>query len=234
MSNRDRQLNKRRFLGFLFLCSFIFFTWLIHVPLIGNIATAQTADISRQVEQGVKSYEAGDIRGAIETWEKALDAYKKVNNAKNAAVVSENLARAYQQLGDTKEAIAFFNEAITHYSAVKDLRQVGRMLTELAQTYNNQGQVRKAISLLCSNKFDIKSDKKQPCETNSALQLALTNKDSRTEVAAFGILGEALRLLGNYNLAIQYLEDAAKVKDSGYEILINNSLGNVHTNLGQL
>ncbi|WP_320073147.1 CHAT domain-containing protein [Nostoc sp. MG11] len=234
MSNRDRQLNKRRFLGFLFLCSLIFFTWLNHAPLMANIVTSQNTDISQQVEQGVKSYEAGDIWGAIETWQKALDAYKKANNAKNAAVVSENLARAYQQLGDTKEAIAFFNEAITYYSEAKDLRQVGRMLTDLAQTYNNQGQARKAISLLCSNKFDIKSDTKQPCESNSALQIALTNKDSRTEVAALGILGEALRLVGNYDLAIQYLEDAAKVKDSGYAILINNSLGNVHVNLGQL
>nr|WP_225225682.1 CHAT domain-containing protein [Komarekiella delphini-convector] len=227
-------MNKRRFLGFLFLCSFILFTWLSHVPLRGNIATAQTADISQQVQQGVKSYEAGDIRGAIETWQKALDTYKKANNPKNAAVVSENLARAYQKLGDTKEAIAFFNEAITHYSAAKDLRQVGRMLTELAQIFNNQGQARKAISLLCNNKFDTKLNKKQPCEANSALQIALTNKDSHTEIAALGILGEALRLLGNYNLAIQYLVDAAKVKDSGYETLINNSLGNVYINLGQL
>jgi CHAT domain-containing protein len=199
-----------------------------------NIATAQTADISQQVQQGVKSYEAGDIRGAIETWKKALDTYKKANNTKNAAIVSENIARAYQKLGDTKEAIAFFNEAITYYSAAKDLRQVGRMLTELAQTYNYQGQARKAISLLCGNKFDIKSDKKQPCEANSALQIALTNKDSHTEVAALGILGETLRLVGNYDLAIQYLDDAAKVKDSGYETLINNSLGNVHINLGQI
>ncbi|MEH2183125.1 hypothetical protein [Nostoc sp.] len=71
-----------------------------------NIATAQTADISQQVEQGVKNYKAGDIRGAIETWQKALNAYKKDNNAKNAAIVSENLARAYRQLNDTKEAIA--------------------------------------------------------------------------------------------------------------------------------
>ncbi|MEH2144232.1 CHAT domain-containing tetratricopeptide repeat protein [Nostoc sp.] len=234
MVNRDRQLNKRRFLGFVFLCSFIFFTWFTHVPLMRNIATAQTADISQQVEQGVKSYEAGDIRGAIETWQKALDAYKKADNAKNAAIVSENLARAYQQLDDTKEAIAFFNEAITYYGAAKNLLQVGRILTELAQTYNNQGQARKAISLLCSNKFDIKSDKKQHCEANSALQIAFTNKDSHTEVVGFGILGEALRLVGNYDLAIQYLEDAAKVKDSGYEILINNSLGNVYVNLGQL
>lgn len=234
MSNCDCQLNKRRFLGFLFLCSFIFFTWFTHVPLMRNIVTAQTADISQQVEQGVKSYEAGDIRGAIETCQKALDAYKKADNAKNAAIVSENLARAYQQLDDTKEAIAFFNEAITYYGAAKNLPQVGRILTELAQTYNNQGQATKAISLLCSNKFDIKSDKKQPCEVNSALQIAFTNKDSHTEVAGLGILGEALRLVGNYDLAIQYLEDAAKVKDSGYEILINNSLGNVYVNLGQL
>ncbi|WP_334959843.1 CHAT domain-containing protein [Nostoc sp.] len=199
-----------------------------------NIATAQTADISQQVEQGVKSYEAGDIRGAIETWQKTLDAYKKADNAKNAAVVSENLARAYQQLDDTKAAIAFFNEAITYYGAAKNLPQVGRILTEVAQTYNNQGQATKAISLLCSNKFDIKSDKKQPCEANSGLQIAFTNKDSHTEVAGLGILGEALRLVGNYDLAIQYLEDASKVKDSRYEILINNSLGNVYVNLGQL
>ncbi|MGV0107518.1 CHAT domain-containing protein [Nostoc sp. DSM 114160] len=234
MSNRDRQFNKRRFLGFLFLCSLIFFTWLTHLPLMANIATSQNTDISQQVEQGVKSYEAGDIRGAIETWQKALETYKKAHNVQNAAIVSENLARAYRQLGDIKEAIAFFNEAITHYSAAKDLRQVGRMLTEVAQTYNNQGQVRKAISLLCSNKFDIKSDKKQPCDANSALQIALKNKDRHTEVAALGILGEALRLVGSYDLAIQYLEYAAKVEDSGYEILINNSLGNVHINLGQL
>jgi len=224
---------KRRFLGFLFLCSFIFFTWLSHVPVM-EVATAQTIDISQQVQQGVKNYEAGNYQDAITTWQKALDAYKKTNNVKNAAIVSENLARGYQQLGDTKEAIAFFNEAITYYNAAKDLAQVGQVLTELAQIYNNQGQIGKAISLLCSQKFDSKSDKKQICEADSALQIARTNKASHTEVAALGILGEALRLVGNYNLAIQYLEDAAKVKNSGYESLINNSLGNVYVNRGQL
>jgi CHAT domain-containing protein len=235
-SLHERKSNQRRFLGFIFLCSFIFFSWLSHVPLMANIATPQTADMSQQVQQGVKSYEAGNFQDAITIWQQALDTYKKANNVKNAAVVSENLARAYRQLGDNKNAIASFDAAINYYGAAKDMRQVGKMLTELAQTYNSQGQIGKAISLLCGDKSNSNQDsnKKQICAANSALEIARANKDSSTEASALGILGEALRSQGNYDRAIQYLEAAKKVPNSGYENLINNSLGNTHANRGQL
>ncbi|NJR17501.1 MAG: tetratricopeptide repeat protein [Calothrix sp. CSU_2_0] len=229
-----RQLYKRRFLEFVFLCSFIFFTWLSHVTFTASIATAQTPDISQQVQQGVKSYEVGNYQDAVTIWQKALDIYKKANNVKNAAVVSENIARAYRQLGDNKNEIGFFNAAINYYTAGKDVRQVGKVTVELAQTYNNQGQIGKAIALLCRKKPDDKSNQQRSCEANSALGVARANKDSSTEVAALGILGEALRSQGNYNLAIEYLEAAKKVPNSGYEGLINNSLGNTHANRGQL
>jgi CHAT domain-containing protein len=225
---------KRRFLGFVFLCSFIFFTWLSHVPFTANIATAQTPDVSQQVQQGVKNYEAGNFQDAVTIWQKALDTYKKANNVKNAAVVSENLARAYRQLGDRKNEIGFFNAAINYYGAAKDVRQQGKVTIELAQTYNNQGQIAKAIALVCGTKPDLQQNKQPICEANSALEIARTNKDGSTEVAALGILGEALRSQGNYNVAIEYLEAAKKVPNSGYEGLINNSLGNTHANRGQL
>ncbi|MBD2451594.1 CHAT domain-containing protein [Nostoc sp. FACHB-152] len=202
--------------------------------LFGQVVSAQSPNTNLLVEQGIKDYNAGNFFNAIKNWQEALNQYQ--NNPSATAVVNENLARAYQQIGENKAAIASLSAAIHDYSAVKNIQQVGRMKSELAQVYSNLGQPRKAIALLCGQ--IVEQSKNQlsqeiECTPESAEQIATKYNDKRGQVAALGILGEAYRLIGNYDQAIKYL-DAAQQVTPEYQFLVFNSLGNAYKSRGQL
>ena len=213
----------------------LFFTTLIIYLSFGQVVSAQVPNANTSVEQGIKDYNAGNFRNAIKHWQEALVSYK--NNPSGAAVISENLARAYQQLGENKEAIESLSVAIRDYGTVKNIQQVGRMKSELAQVYSNLGQPRKAIALLCGKLVEKPQSGTQPseeeCTQDSAKQIATVQNDKRGTVAALGSLGEAYRLIGNYDQAIKYLEAAQQVAPE-YKFLVLNSLGNAHENRAQL
>lgn len=204
---------------------------------LGNLVAAQTTNASQQVKRGIELYNIGNFLGAIDLWKAVLNEYKKTNNLASAGIVSENLARAYQQLGASQEEINEFTSAINYYRAAQDLQQVGRMQTELAQAYNNIGQARKAIALVCgeiAEKSSIGKPSKSDCKKheNTSVALAEKYKDNRGKVAALGVLGEAYRLLGEYEIAIYYLQEAQKNLQREFDVLLLNSLGNAYVSNG--
>jgi CHAT domain-containing protein/lipopolysaccharide biosynthesis regulator YciM len=226
-----QKLNRHIFIKVLFL------TTLLVCILFGQVVSAQTPNASTLVEQGIKDYKDGNFADAIKHWQEALNQYK--DNPSGAAVVNENLARAYQQTGQNKEAIASLSAAIRDYGAVENIQQVGRIKSELAQAYSNLGQPRRAIALLCgevakkSNNYENPLSREIKCIPESAIQIAAKYNDKRGQVAAWGILGEAYRLMGNYDQAIKYLHAGEKVSPE-YEPLVLNSLGNAYRSRAQL
>lgn len=210
-----------------FLCSLILCLWLgqfsasiIQVGL-GEVATAQSPNPSQKVQKGVELYQSGDYPGAIAQWETALSTFQTNDNQANLAIVQENLARAYGQIGQFDKAIPYWEQTINNYRQLGDVRQVGRMLIEQAQAYMQLGQNRRAISLLCGSQTE--------CLAGTALQIASQQKDSLGQVAALGSLGEAYRLRGDYDRAIEYLENAKQIDSSIYPFSVLNSLGNAYT-----
>lgn len=228
---QHQKLNRHQFLKVLFLAT------LGICLLFGQVVSAQTQNASVLVEQGIKDYDAGNFHNAVKHWQEALKQYK--NNPSGAAVVSENLARVYQQLGQNKEAIESLSAAIRDYGAVANMQQVGRMQSELAQVYSNLGQPRKAIALLCgklvekSKSYEKTASQEIECTPESAEQIATKYNDKRGKIAALGILGEAYRLIGNYNQAIKYLHATQQVSPE-YDFLVLNSLGNAYRSRAQL
>jgi CHAT domain-containing protein/outer membrane protein assembly factor BamD (BamD/ComL family) len=212
-----------RFIKVLFLTTFL--TYL----LFGQVVSAQTPNVTALVEQGIKDYNTGNFHNAVKHWEDALIKYK--NNPAATAVVNENLARAYQQIGENKAAIASLSAAIRDYGTVANIQQVGRMKSELAQVYSNLGQPRKAIALLCGQLVD--KSQEIECTPDSATQIATKYNDKSGQVAALGILGEAYRLIGNYDQAIKYLHVAQQLYPA-YDFLVLNSLGNAYKSRAQL
>ncbi|MBN3897744.1 MAG: CHAT domain-containing protein [Nostoc sp. NOS(2021)] len=226
-----QKLNRHRFIKVLFLAT------LGICLLFGQVVSAQTQNPSVLVEQGIKDYDAGNFANAEKHWQEALNQYK--NNPSDAAVVNENLGRVYQQLGENKAAIASLSAAIRDYAAVANIQQVGRMQSELAQVYSNLGQPRKAIALLCGQLVDKskisenQGSQERECTPESAEQIATKHNDKRGKIAALGILGEAYRLIGNYDQAIKYLHAAQQVSPE-YDFLVLNSLGNAYRSRAQL
>ncbi|AFY55532.1 hypothetical protein Riv7116_3054 [Rivularia sp. PCC 7116] len=222
-SRKYQKLNRNRFIKALF------FATLLLCLSFGQVVSAQTPNATSLVKRGVEDYNAGKYRSAVKYWQSAIKEYKK--NPSATAVVNENLGRAYQKLGEDKAAIESLSAAIRDYGAAKDIKQVGRMRTELAQVYSNLGQPRKAIALICG-KIASQGVDSIECQQESAKQIATQYNDESGKVAALGVLGDAYRLIGNYDRAIKYLNEAKKAAPENYLVL--NSLGNAYRNRAQL
>jgi tetratricopeptide (TPR) repeat protein len=241
MPSQHRRFYVRHVLVILFLTTLTICLWLNHVsfnPLQlrwGEVATAQSANPSQLVQQGIEQYKTGDVQGAIASWQTALTAYQSTNDRANEASVQEKLAIAYQQIGQFGEAIAYWKGAIANYRQVGDVVKLGRLLTELAQTYSRLGQNREAIALLCGA-----SEADEVClkSEGSALQIAQKFSDRQGEAAALGSLGEGYRLKGKYDRAIETLEASLKIvleiNPPVYHASVLNSLGNAYFSKAQL
>jgi CHAT domain-containing protein len=230
--------SRRQFLSVIFLTNLVLHLWLGSLlagesGLVVAVNASQLEATAALVQQGVDRYKTGQYREAIEVWQNALKEYKSSQNQVNVAIVLENLARAHQQLGETGAAMAYWEQTATAHRQLGNRQQVGRILTEQAQAYSDLGQPRQAISLLCNV-----ANTTQTCSSESALQIARTYQDLPTEAAALGSLGEAYRLMGDYNLAISVLQNGLKIadktKDSTYRAAVLNSLGNAYANRAQV
>jgi tetratricopeptide (TPR) repeat protein len=212
-------LNRQRCYKALFLCSLVLCLWFGTASKL----TAQAPDAAQQVQTGVNLYQAGQIPEAIAQWQQALDAYKKLENLNNQAIVLENLARATQQIGQTNDSLSYWTQAVKAYEQLGNLQQIGRSLTEQAQAHSRLGQYSEAIAILCGEPI---------CQAGSAVQIVQSLNDKKGEVAALGSLGDAYRLQGDSKNAIKTLEQALEIARSldntPYLIATLNSLGNTY------
>lgn len=229
----------RRFI-FHLACLLLFFSSLLGCIIANHplssaspqlIALTQAADATnapQQAKQGALHYQSGDYRGAIESWASALALYQKQNDLDNAALMQENVARAYQQTGQLDLALKTWQQTVEFYRQRGDRTKTERLLTEQAQTFSQLGQHRQAIALLCTPEPEAND-----CVADSALGIARSLKDTEGEVAALGSLGNAHRQRGDYERAITWLEQgvdiAETLEDQSYRAAILNSLGNTHT-----
>ncbi|MEY4519238.1 MAG: hypothetical protein RLZZ499_1837 [Cyanobacteriota bacterium] len=186
---------------------------------------------SQLVQQGVGLYRQGQIPAAIALWQTALKAYENDEQLTDQTVILENLARGYQKLGHNESALDYWQQTITNYRQLKNTRQLERSLTEQAQIYSRVGQHQQAISILCGTDT-------QKCLPESAITIAHQQHDQLGEAAAWGSLGEAYRLRGNYQSALGYLktswQQAQKINQPQLIISTLNSLGNTYSSLAQV
>ncbi|MDF5737415.1 MULTISPECIES: tetratricopeptide repeat protein [unclassified Nostoc] len=213
--------------------------WLAHPSLtighqgIAEIATAKSSALTQLVQEGLKLYQASDIQGAIKCWQKALSSDQEGDsNSAERINVLVYLSRAYQQVGKIPEAIAQLKQVIAYYRQTNEPIKVGRMITEQAQLYSSLGQHRRAVAILCGqNQINL------PCTQDSALEIARHHSDSLGEVAAWGSLGNAHRLQGEYEQAIQDFEGsyeiAQRINHQTYIGSSLNGLANTYASLAK-
>ena len=211
----------------LLLISFAVSLWLGH-PSSWRVAAAP-ANVDQLVQQGVKQYQSGDFPEAIQSWQTALNVDQRYDGEDRVTVL-KYLARAYQQVGRIDQAIAQMETVVAYYRQKKDTQQVERMLTEQAQLYSGLGQQRRSITILCGQGIS-------GCNKDSALETARRQRDSLGEVAALGSLGNAYRLQGEYERAIQYLEKsleiAKRIENRVYTASTLNGLANTYASLAK-
>ncbi len=224
----------RRVWGVLFMTTLTLCLWLAHPSLtigykgIAEIATAKSSALTELVQQGLELYQTGDIQGAIKSWQKALSSSQESSsNSAERISIFTYLVRAYQQVGQIPEAIAQLKQVIAYYRQTNEPIKVGRMLTEQAQLYSSLGQHRRAVAILCGqNQINL------PCTQDSALEIARRQSDHLGEIAAWGSLGNAHRLQGKYEQAIQDFEHsdeiAKRINNQTYIASSLNGLANTY------
>ncbi|MDZ8184924.1 MAG: CHAT domain-containing protein [Nostoc sp. ChiSLP02] len=228
----------RRIQALLFFTTLILCSWLAHPSLttghqvIAEIATEQSSDLTQWIQQGLKLYQAGDIQGAIESWQAALS--KRQGNSDSAEEINVRtyLARAYQQVGQISEAIAELKQVIAYYRQTRELIKVERMLTEQAQLYSSLGQYRRAVIILCGQ-----NQSNATCIPDSAIEIARQQSDYLGQVAAWGSMGNARRLQGQYEEAIEDFqrsyEIGKRIDNQTYILSTLNGLANTYVNLAK-
>ncbi|MGJ3248158.1 MAG: CHAT domain-containing protein [Elainellaceae cyanobacterium] len=235
----------RRLLGVLFLSSLFVCLWLGHIEprLFNQQAIAQQSEPSNSaselVRQGVERYQAGDFPAAIAHWESALETFQDQDNLDHQAIVLENLARAYRSTGQTTTALQYWERVANLHRQLGDVQHVGRMLTEQAQTHTSLGHYRQAIAILCgAPNSSPNSTSGNECTPNSSLEIASAVGDRSGEAAALGSLGDAYRLRGDYQQAIDYLqrtlELGREIENPIYQSSALNGLGNTYARLAQV
>jgi tetratricopeptide (TPR) repeat protein len=177
---------------------------LLHPPLAFSQQSPSLSP-THQVQQELDRYQAGDYLAAVSLWQSGLEQYRQVGNRNNQAIVLENLARAYQQLGQTEAEMIQWQKLLPLYRQQKDLASISCILAEQAQAYSRNGQPRKAIALLCN------PDAKNTCAQDSALHLARASQSREVETAVQVSLGNAYRLLGDFQSAIAALTSSLEL-----------------------
>ena len=246
----------RRLFGMLCVCTFLLAVGLSgfagRSPVLAQPSEQGVVDVTQLVQTGINRYQAGAYSAALEPWKVAYDAYEATQDLPALAIVSENLARAYQQMGQTATEIEYWDRSIATIQTLGDRPKLGRLMTEQAQAYSRLGQQRRAIAILCGG--DIEDDPSitdsgtviaidairevKTCVANSALQIAEIAEDKRGQVAALGSLGEAYRLTGEAEKALIYLEQGRAVSleigNPALQSATLNSLGNTVASLAQV
>ncbi len=196
-----------------------------YVNLFSHPVKAQTTNPTQLVNQGIQEYQQNNYQSAIAIWESALNL---TNNLDEKNVILENLARSYQQLNQSEVALNYWEDIIDNARKLNDIKKVGKAKTEQAQIYLSIGQNQQAIALLCGN-LEV-----EKCANNSALNIARQQEDLRGEIAVLGTLGEAYRLIGNYDQSIGILNEALSLSPNDYQASLHQTLGNVHIARGKL
>ena len=205
-------------------------------------SVARAVDAQQLVQTGVDRYQGGKFIEAIAPWLSAYTVYEAAQDSSALAIVSENLARAYQQMGQTSTELSYWERAITSTQKLGNAQKLGRLLTEQAQAYSRLGQHRRAIAILCgeltNEGFLVTDIESSICNPSSALTIAEVANDTVGQVAALGSLGEAYRLIGEVRAGASLLEQGVSIsRESDLPVLesaLLNSLGNASVSLAQV
>jgi CHAT domain-containing protein/uncharacterized protein HemY len=223
-------------------------------------AEKQLKEADRLLQEGVQKYETSQFRGALQSWEKALQIYQEIKNRQGEAASLDNLGSAYLSLGQYQKAIDLHEKSLVINREIVNRQGEAKVLNNLGNAYRSRGEYQTAIdyhqqSLDITRELDDRSGEAKVLnnlgnayqsrgEYQTAIDyhqqsLAITREldDRSGEAKALGNLGVDYHLLGQYQKAInyhqQFLEIAEKIGYLKGEADSLGNLGNVYQSLGQ-
>ena len=203
---------------------------------VGLVFTQLIADISKKLNEckntgnkdrerhgyfllGKVYYSLGDMKQAIQHYERFLRFEMEIKNKAKEAQVYTSLGIAHHTLGDFKRAIIYHQRHLDIAKELQDKAEEGRACGNLGNAHNNLGDFKQALKY-----------------HNQDLAIAKELKDSAAEGQAYCNIGNAYRRLGDFREAMenykQHLRIAQELKDRARVGRAWCNLGNVSLSLG--
>lgn len=112
--------------------------------------------VGKPIDEGSKAYNSGCLanaysdlgekRTAIKYHNEALEAYRRLKDKRNEAIVLGNIGNAYSDLGKKRKAIdEYYTPALEIHRAVGNRVSEGRVLGNIGNAYSDLGEKRKAL-----------------------------------------------------------------------------------------
>lgn len=169
-----------------------------------------SSSLEKALANGTTYYQEGQYARAIATWQQAL---KLIVKDEDKAVLHSHLGNVYRQVGQMGDAIKQWEEAAKIYQGSKDkenLQQLAKVIADLAQAYNALGQFQSGIKL-----------------SKQAIDVAKQSLDQETEAIAYGVLGNAYSIAGEYEQALNSYAASFKLANSlNNPIYVTTALNN--------
>ena len=99
---------------------------------------------NRLLEQGVQQAETNQLESALQSWQQALNMYRRIQNHYGEARVLSELGNAYTTLGQYQQAIWLEQKALTIVRTMHDHNAEARVLGDLGWNFFRLGQYSQA------------------------------------------------------------------------------------------
>ncbi|MCZ8067676.1 MAG: tetratricopeptide repeat protein [Microcystis sp.] len=183
-------------------------------------AEKQRKEADRLLQEGVQKYETSQFRGALQSWEKALQIYQEIKNRQGEAASLDNLGSAYLSLGQYQKAIDLHEKSLVINREIVNRQGEANSLNNLGNAYQSRGEYQTAIDY-----------------HQQSLDIRREIKDRQGEAASLNNLGNAYQSRGEYQKAINYhqqsLDITRELDDRSGEASSLNNLGVDYHLLGQ-
>ena len=182
------------------------------VLILALSAAAQSGPTADELLAHAKSvYSSAGSSAAIPEYEKALAAYRALENRHGEAITLGLMGNCYKHLGDRARALEFLDRALKMKQELGDRAEEGRTISNIGLVYWEAGDYPKAID-----------------DFNRAIAIAREVHDERLEGSALNNLSLVYDERGEYKRSLeQYGKALALHRASKYREGESDALGNI-------
>ena len=138
-------------------------------------------------EAATSSWESGDLKNALQYFEKALSMALKIGNKNGSYVIHTNMGMVASEQGDLSLAQSHFESALGYARQLNRKNDISASLINLGSAYSDATEYKKALNAL-----------------TEALNLALEQNDSKQVRNCYSLLAKVSEKMGDIAKSTEY------------------------------
>ena len=232
------------------------------LPATTQIAQAgrRKAEADRLLQQGIQSYQRGQYREAVASWEQAIQLYREIGDRAEEGHTLNNLGVVYESVSQYQRAINFYQQSLVIFREIGDRAGEGRVLNNLGLVDQALGKYQQAIDFYQQSLVIFRETDDRAGESRTLNNLGLANQalskyqqainfyqqslvisqeigDRAGAGGSLGNLGGTYQALGKYQQAIDFYQQSLvilqEIGDRAGAGRVVGSLGDIYRDLGQ-